>query len=237
MNSIDRCRPNVSGPIVVDAKAKQPPPIDVTSALVANASTLYRAGYTPDTAAPVSLSRIATRPRPTELRIRFDVSTNRMMAMTKTVVKTQSLVVQPLGAHDGGFQWKPSVFVTSPLLMTLPLLPPVMLAKSMPKKLSDLTIAGNASARPSVINDRYSPRMRNAGTPMTAPTSEADRTGDGQRRQERPAVVGDQDHRRVRADAEERRVADRDLARVAGDDVQPEDGDGERDAQPPNGWR
>src|SRR4051812_46357246 len=92
-------------------------------------------------------------------------------ATAKTVANTQSLVVQPLGAHDGGFQWKPSVFVTSPLLMTLPLLPPVMLAKSIPKKLSDLTIAGNANARPSVINDRYRPRMRSAGTPITAPTA------------------------------------------------------------------
>src|SRR4026209_1698178 len=171
MNSMERCKPNVSGPIVVAASAKQPPPIEVTNALVANASTLYCAGYTPDTAAPVSLSRIAIKPRPTELLTRFEVITNISRAMTKTVANVQSLVVQPCGAHDGGFQWKPSVFVTSPLLMTLPLLPPVMLAKSMPKKLSDLTIAGNANARPSVISDRYSPRIRSAGIPMTAPTA------------------------------------------------------------------
>src|SRR3954468_19240056 len=103
--------------------------------------------------------------------MRFDVRTKRRNARKKTGGKPQSLVVQPLGAHDGGFQWKPSVFVTSPLLITLPLLPPVMLAKSMPKKLSDLTIAGNANASPSVINDRYRPRMRNAGMPITAPTA------------------------------------------------------------------
>jgi hypothetical protein len=38
--------------------------------------------------------------------------------------------------------------------MILPLLPPVKLAKSMPKKLSDLTMDGNARASPSVISDR-----------------------------------------------------------------------------------
>src|SRR6185295_16511803 len=149
---------------------KHPPPIDVTRALVANARTLYCAGYTPDTAAPVSLSRIAIMPRPTELRMRFEVSTKSTMAITNTVVNTQSFVVQPFGAHEGGFQWKPCFVVKSPLLMTLPLLPPVMLAKSTPKKLSDLTTAGKASASPSVINDRYRPRIRNAGTPITAPT-------------------------------------------------------------------
>src|SRR3954451_16904627 len=125
MNSIDRCNPNVSGPMVVDASAKQPPPIDVTSALVANASTLYCAGKTPDTDEPVSLSRIATRPRQTRLRMRFDVSANMTSAITNTVVKVQSLEVQPSGAHDGGFQWNPVVDVTVPLEITLPLLPPV----------------------------------------------------------------------------------------------------------------
>ena len=75
-------------------------------------------------------------------------------ATRKTVVKIQSFVVQPSGAHDGGSQRKPSTLVTSPLVMTLPLLPPVRLAKSKPKKLSDLTIAGKASARPRVISDR-----------------------------------------------------------------------------------
>ena len=44
MNSIERCSPNVSGPIVVAARAKQPPPTDVTRALVAKARILYCAG-------------------------------------------------------------------------------------------------------------------------------------------------------------------------------------------------
>jgi hypothetical protein len=112
----------------------------------------------------------------------------------------------------------------------LALLPPVMLAKSMPKKLSDLTIAGNANARPSVISDRYSPRIRSAGIPMTAPTAKRARRRPGVS-PGRPTVVGDQDHRRVGTDAEERGVADRDLPGVTGDDVQAEDrdGEGERD--------
>ena len=65
------------------------------------------------------------------------------------------------------------------------------------------------------------------------PDGEADGAGDRQRGQERPAVVGDEDHRRVGADAEEDRVADGDLAGVAGDDVEAEDGDGKGDALGP----
>ena len=137
---------------------------------MANASTLYWAGYTPDTAAPVSLSRMAIRPRPTRLRIRLEVSKNITMATTNTVANIQSFVRQLSGAHEGGSQRKPSIAVTSPPVITLPLLPPVRLAKSAPKKLSDLAMAGKASARPSVTSDRYSPRMRSAGRPITKPT-------------------------------------------------------------------
>ena len=68
---------------------------------------------------------------------------------------------------------------------------------------------------------------------MTKPIEEADGARDRQRGDERPAVVGDQDHGRVGADAEEERVPDRDLARVARDDVQAEDGHGQRDALRP----
>jgi hypothetical protein len=63
MNSIERCRPKVSGPIVDEASAKQPPPIDVTRALVANASTLYCAGYTPGHCRPRLV--VAHRHQPT----------------------------------------------------------------------------------------------------------------------------------------------------------------------------
>ena len=62
------------------------------------------------------------------------------------------------------------VEVTSPLVIVRPLLPPVEAAKSMPKKLSDLTIAGKARARPRVISARYRPRIFNAGMPSTKPT-------------------------------------------------------------------
>ena len=91
--------------------------------------------------------------------------------MTNTVVKTQSFVDQLSGAHDGGAQLNPSTEVTSPPVIDMPLLPPVRAAKSMPKKLSDLTIAGKARASPRVINARYRPRMRRAGMPSTKPTA------------------------------------------------------------------
>ena len=75
------------------------------------------------------------------------------MATTTTVVRIQSLFVQLSGAHDGG-STSFAVVVTSPPVMDLPLLPPVRLAKSTPKKLSDLAMAGKARARPSVTSER-----------------------------------------------------------------------------------
>ena len=77
-----------------------------------------------------------------------------MTAMTNTVVKTQSFVDQPSGAQDGGAQLNPSTEVTSPPVIDMPLLPPVRAAKSMPKKFSDLTMAGKARAKPRVTSAR-----------------------------------------------------------------------------------
>jgi hypothetical protein len=61
--------------------------------------------------------------------------------------------------------------------------------------------------------------------PECEPERPGDDAGDRNRPEIAPAVVDDEDRRRVRADADERAVTERDLAREAGQDVQPEESD------------
>ena len=80
MNSIERCSPKLSGPMVVAARAKHRRRTSRARSLRRQAPCT--APVHPETAAPVSLSRMAMRPRPTRLRTRLDVSRNSTSATT-----------------------------------------------------------------------------------------------------------------------------------------------------------
>ena len=72
-----------------------------------------------------------------------------------------------------------------------------------------------------VASARYGPANRVAGSPNASPSDPGDEAGDRDRPEVAPAVVDDEDRRRVGADAHERAVAERDLAGEAGEDVSP----------------
>ena len=83
----------------------------------------------------------------------------------------------------------------------------------------------NESGIANVASARYGPAKRVAGSPNARPASPATTPATGSVQEVVPAVVDDEDRRRVGADAHERTVAERDLPGEAGEDVQPEERD------------
>ena len=96
--------------------------------------------------------------------------------------------------------------------------PPVKCGKRFSSPMNESGIANVASAR-------YGPAKRVAISPNASPSAPATTPATRNRPEIAPAVVDDEDRRRVRADAHERAVAERDLAGEAGEDVQPEQRD------------
>ena len=75
------------------------------------------------------------------------------------------------------------------------------------------------TAKPSVPIAKLCSVSRNIGTPMTSAAAPATTMAARQRAGERPARLGDEQRRRVRADAEERRMRERQVAHVTDDQV------------------
>ncbi len=222
MSSIDRCRPKLSGAMVLPASAKQPPPTAVHERadgeghhLDAGAVDARRDG--PDLVVP---HRDRGPPDAAADQVRGQEEHHD--GDEEDGDEDPGVVVRgdraPRTAPSSG-----SRSGTSPLptVMVLPLPPPVRLSIF-------LTIEGKAERDP----QRHQGQVEVADAQRRQADEHADGEPDGaghrQGGEERPAVVGDEDHRRVGADPEEGRVAERHLAGVARDEVEPQDGDAQR---------
>ncbi len=168
-----------------------------------NAAVLTPAVETPFAVAAISLSRtLAKRPaeaaahdeeRKREHHERHDPADD--------VEPDRRVVCQPSSAWSCG--------------RFLPTLPPVKCGNRLRIPMNESGIANVASAR-------YGPANRRRGEAEREPDHAGDDAGERDRPEVAPAVVDDEDRRRVRADPHEGAVAERDLPGEAGEDVEAE---------------
>ena len=155
-----------------------PPSADETP----NAIVLVIDKLMPDTAAPVSLSRMARIARPGRLRTRFEISQKQIAATIVNRTKTHRRSASRLDRSPSPKYWpNHGIFCSAPATpskmsvahdgdssdesdVDLPPEPPVYFCN-----LSSLTIDGNTAAMPNVTSARYKPLMRRAGRPRIMP--------------------------------------------------------------------